>query len=249
MVAPVITIGIVGVLFGILQFLAARRGGSLLENFGAGGWVIAFEVLFAAGVFSGVIVNVLMTPYNVPVDWTPDPDLGSAPRRIRSRRVPHGVPKRREPSARPSGSGLAKRLMGLANSPAARHVYDPRPVGRRDPILGGRQSQREDETVHRARGRGPEDRHARADHLEGRVFCAAPPRVGPPARRHGGAGRRPHWWEETRIAPGGRLARSIERGAPVPATREGAAEVPHRYANLGAGRPSFMAARTLGRNR
>jgi len=71
MVAPVITIGIVGVLFGILQFLAARRGGSLLENFGAGGWVIAFEVLFAAGVFSGVIVNVLMTPYNVPVDWTP----------------------------------------------------------------------------------------------------------------------------------------------------------------------------------
>ncbi len=71
MVGPVITIGIVGVLFGILQFLAARRGGSLLENFGAGGWVIAFEVLFAAGVFSGVIVNVLMTPYNVPVDWTP----------------------------------------------------------------------------------------------------------------------------------------------------------------------------------
>src|SRR5438093_1304161 len=52
MVAPVITIGIVGVLFGILQFLAARRGGSLLENFGAGGWVIAFEVVFAAGVFS-----------------------------------------------------------------------------------------------------------------------------------------------------------------------------------------------------
>src|SRR5438093_13537752 len=71
MVAPVITIGIVGVLFGILQFLAARRGGSLLENFGAGGWVIAFEVLFAAGVFSGVIVHVLMTPYNVPVDWIP----------------------------------------------------------------------------------------------------------------------------------------------------------------------------------
>src|SRR2546425_10248483 len=70
MVAPVITIGIVGVLFGILQFLAARRGGSLLENFGAGGWVIAFEVLFAAGVFSGVIVIVLMTPYNFPVDWT-----------------------------------------------------------------------------------------------------------------------------------------------------------------------------------
>src|SRR5436309_15816274 len=71
MVAPVITIGIVGVLFGILQFLAARCGGSLLENFGAGGWVIAFEVLFAAGVSSGVIVNVLMTPYTAPVDWTP----------------------------------------------------------------------------------------------------------------------------------------------------------------------------------
>src|SRR3989454_710438 len=69
-VGPVITIGIVGVLFGILQFLAAHRGGSLRENFGAGGWVIALEVLFAASIFSGIIVNILMTPYNVPVDWT-----------------------------------------------------------------------------------------------------------------------------------------------------------------------------------
>ena len=71
LVSPVITIGIVGVLFGILQFLAARRGGSLRENFGAGGWIIALEVLFAASLFAGVLVNVLMTPYNVPVDWTP----------------------------------------------------------------------------------------------------------------------------------------------------------------------------------
>ena len=70
-VGPVITIGIVGVLFGVLQFLAARRGGSLRENFVAGGWVIALEILFAASIFSGIIVNILMTPYNVPVDWTP----------------------------------------------------------------------------------------------------------------------------------------------------------------------------------
>jgi hypothetical protein len=71
LVAPVITVGIVGVLFSILQFLAARRGGSLRENFGVGGWVIALEVLFAASMFSRILVNVLMTPYNVPVDWTP----------------------------------------------------------------------------------------------------------------------------------------------------------------------------------
>jgi len=71
LVGPVITIGIVGVLFGILQFLAPRRGRSLRENLAAGGWVIALEVVFAASMFSGILVNVLMTPYNVPVDWTP----------------------------------------------------------------------------------------------------------------------------------------------------------------------------------
>src|SRR5947209_20011190 len=86
----------------------------------------------------------------------------------------------------------------------------------------------------RARGRCPEDLDARADHLERRVLRPAPPRMGPPARRHGGARRCHHRWEETRVAPWGRVARSIERGAPVPATRQGAAEVPHRHPDLAA---------------
>ena len=71
LVGPVITIGFVGALFGILQFLAVRRRGSLKENLGARGWVIALQVVFAASLFSGIDVNAMMTPYNVPVDWTP----------------------------------------------------------------------------------------------------------------------------------------------------------------------------------
>jgi len=57
LVGPVITIGFVGVLFGVLQFLSVRRGGSVRENLGAGGWVIALEVVFAASLFSGIVVT------------------------------------------------------------------------------------------------------------------------------------------------------------------------------------------------
>jgi len=71
LVGPVITIGFVGALFGILQFLAVRRGGSVTKNLGAGGWVIGLQVFFAASLFSGIVVNAMMTPFNVPVDWTP----------------------------------------------------------------------------------------------------------------------------------------------------------------------------------
>ncbi len=71
LLGPVITIGFVGALLGILQFLAVRRGGSLRGTLGARGWVIALQVFFAASLFSGIVVNAMMTPHNVPVDWTP----------------------------------------------------------------------------------------------------------------------------------------------------------------------------------
>jgi hypothetical protein len=66
----VVTLGFTAILLVILHSYAVRHGGSLLNNLGARGFVIAFEVVFAAGLFSAVIMAVLVTPYNVPVDWT-----------------------------------------------------------------------------------------------------------------------------------------------------------------------------------
>ena len=71
LVAPIATIAFVAVLLGILHERARRRGGSLLKNLGSRGWVVAIQVVFAAGLFSGILTNALITPYNFPVDWTP----------------------------------------------------------------------------------------------------------------------------------------------------------------------------------
>src|SRR2546428_12528695 len=81
LVGPVITIGFAGALFGILQFLAVRRGGSGTKNLGAGGWGIGLPVFFAASPFLGIGGNGLITPFKVPIDVAPafgwGPPLGA----------------------------------------------------------------------------------------------------------------------------------------------------------------------------
>ena len=69
--APVVSLGITAVLFLILHGFAVRRGGSIMRDLGARGWVVALLVVFASSLFSAVVVNALVAPYNVPVDWTP----------------------------------------------------------------------------------------------------------------------------------------------------------------------------------
>ena len=70
-VGPIVTMGFVAALFAILQATAARRGASLLCDLGTRGWIIAILVVGAAGMFSGIVVNVLLTPSNLPPTWIP----------------------------------------------------------------------------------------------------------------------------------------------------------------------------------
>src|SRR5438552_2825770 len=128
--------------------------------------------------------------------------------------------------------GPRKPLKSPMDTLGARHVYDNGPVGRRNPFLGGRQSQREDETADRSRGRSPKDLDARVHHHERRILGDAPPRMGPSARRDRGSRRRNLGREETRAPPRRRPARPIERGASVPPTRPRTAEVRDRHADL-----------------
>lgn len=70
-VGPFATIVFTGVMLGLLQYLAHRRGFSILSDLGSSGWVVAIVTVFSAGLFSSVVTLVLMTPYNYPLDWTP----------------------------------------------------------------------------------------------------------------------------------------------------------------------------------
>jgi hypothetical protein len=65
------TIGFAAMQLFILHGYAVRHGGSMLKNLGARGWAIALAVVFAAGMFSNVVMLVLLIAFNVPsVDWT-----------------------------------------------------------------------------------------------------------------------------------------------------------------------------------
>lgn len=68
-VGPAATLGFVAALLAILQWVAQRRGGSLLRDLGARGWVVALEVVLAAGLFSSIIASVVQAPYNIPPSW------------------------------------------------------------------------------------------------------------------------------------------------------------------------------------
>jgi hypothetical protein len=70
-VSPIVTIAFSGALFGALHLSLRRRGRSMFGDFGLAGWAIAFLILTAASLFSGVVTQVVVTPYNVPLDWTP----------------------------------------------------------------------------------------------------------------------------------------------------------------------------------
>ncbi len=70
-VQPLATIAFTGVLLGLLQYEARRRGFSVFADLGASGWRIGLLTVFAAGFFAGVLTQFLVTPYNVPLDWTP----------------------------------------------------------------------------------------------------------------------------------------------------------------------------------
>lgn len=69
-VGPVATMGFSGLLLGALSIVARRRGISLFADLGAAGWGVAFVTIFVATLFSGMLTQVLITPYNYPVDWT-----------------------------------------------------------------------------------------------------------------------------------------------------------------------------------
>src|SRR5437588_9826632 len=69
-VRPVATIGFTGAWLGFLQYQAQRRKFSIFEDLGASGWGVAVSTVFAAGFFANVLTLFLVTPYNVPVDWT-----------------------------------------------------------------------------------------------------------------------------------------------------------------------------------
>ena len=71
LVQPVATMAFTGALLGFLQYQAHRRGFSIFADLGASGWGIALLTVFAAGFFAGVLAQFLVTPYNIPLDWTP----------------------------------------------------------------------------------------------------------------------------------------------------------------------------------
>jgi len=70
-VSPIATIAFSVAIFGGLHLSLRRRGTSIFGDFGLSGWAVGFLILTAAGLFSGVVTQVLVTPYNVPLDWTP----------------------------------------------------------------------------------------------------------------------------------------------------------------------------------
>src|SRR5436853_6181228 len=69
-VRPVATIGFTGAWLGFLQYQAQRRKSSVFEDLGASGWGVAVSTVLAAGFFANGLTVLLVTPYNVPVDWT-----------------------------------------------------------------------------------------------------------------------------------------------------------------------------------
>jgi hypothetical protein len=71
LVQPVATIAFTGALLGFLQYQAHRRGFSIFADLGASGWRIALLTVFAAGFFAGVLAQFLVTPYTIPLNWTP----------------------------------------------------------------------------------------------------------------------------------------------------------------------------------
>jgi len=71
LVGPLSTLAFAGVILGVLNTLAHRHGFSLFMDLGALGWAVSLLVVFAAGLFSGVLTAAVLTPYNYPVDWTP----------------------------------------------------------------------------------------------------------------------------------------------------------------------------------
>lgn len=70
-VSPLSTLILVGLMLGILNLLAHRRGLSIFKDLGAAGWRPAFLTVFAALLLSGVVTFIFTTPYNYPLDWTP----------------------------------------------------------------------------------------------------------------------------------------------------------------------------------
>ena len=68
---PVATIAFTGALLGFLQYQAHRRRFSIFADLGVSGWGVALLTVFAAGFFSSVLTLFLVTPYNIPLDWTP----------------------------------------------------------------------------------------------------------------------------------------------------------------------------------
>jgi len=69
-VRPVATIGFTGAWLGFLQYQAQRRKFSVFEDLGASGWGVAVSTVLAAGFFANVLTLFLVTPYNIPIDWT-----------------------------------------------------------------------------------------------------------------------------------------------------------------------------------
>lgn len=70
-IGPAVTIGFIAALLTILEAAAERRGASLRRDLGARGWSIALLVVGSASLLSGVVVNALLIPSFVPVDWIP----------------------------------------------------------------------------------------------------------------------------------------------------------------------------------
>lgn len=70
-VSPIATIAFSGVLFGVLHIILRRRGKSILGDLGPSGWGVAFLTVLAGSLFSGVVTQVLVTPYSLPLNWTP----------------------------------------------------------------------------------------------------------------------------------------------------------------------------------
>jgi len=62
---------LVGVMLGLLNHLAHRRGFSIFTDVGVAGWRPSILTVFAAMLFSGVVTQVFITPYSYPLDWTP----------------------------------------------------------------------------------------------------------------------------------------------------------------------------------
>ena len=68
---PASALGFMALLLGVLGLLARRHGVFLLRDMSSVGWEVGILTAFSAILLSNVVTALAVTPYNIPVDWTP----------------------------------------------------------------------------------------------------------------------------------------------------------------------------------